>query len=99
MSMIQISSSPQMIDFQFWAGGTLLFSFGNFFFLHANFKLSRNGGYLALIKPDKKTVVFDYSPTYPIQFSDVSYGSSMLTTTQNTTLGEIKGYFLLLQVH
>ena len=63
-------------------------------FIHANFKLSRNGGYLALIKPDKKTVVFDYSPTYPIQFSDVSYGSSMLTTSQNTTLGKIKGYFL-----
>ena len=37
-------------------------------FIHANFKLSRNGGYLALIKPDKKTVVFDYSPTYPHQF-------------------------------
>tara|TARA_Y100001934_G_scaffold276591_1_gene373473 strand:- start:27 stop:3479 length:3453 start_codon:yes stop_codon:yes gene_type:complete len=63
-------------------------------FIHANFKLSRNGGYLALIKPDKKTVVYDYSPTYPIQFSDVSYGSSMLTTSQNTTLGKIKGYFL-----
>ena len=62
-------------------------------FLHAKFKLSKNGGYLGVIKPDKETVVFDYSPTYPLQFSDISYGTSMLTTSQKTTLGENKGYF------
>lgn len=63
-------------------------------FLHAQFKLSKNGGYLGVIKPDKETVVFDYSPTYPLQFSDISYGTSMLTTSQKTTLGVNKGYFL-----
>src|SRR5690606_41145562 len=35
--------------------------------LHANFKLSADGEYLALIKPDGKTVCHAYAPKYPNQ--------------------------------
>ncbi|MCB1094534.1 MAG: CotH kinase family protein [Verrucomicrobiae bacterium] len=42
--------------------------------LHANFKLSGDGEYLALIKPDGKTVCHAYAPRYPEQSADVSYG-------------------------
>ena len=41
--------------------------------LHANFKLSEGGEYLALIKPDG-TIHQEFSPTFPQQYSDVSYG-------------------------
>ncbi len=44
--------------------------------LHANFKLSGAGEYLALVRPDGVTVVSDFSPAYPIQAPDVSYGWS-----------------------
>ena len=43
--------------------------------LHANFKLGASGDYLALEQPDN-TVVSAYSPQYPPQVSDVSYGVS-----------------------
>ncbi len=42
--------------------------------LHTNFKLSGKGEYLALVRPDGKTVVSAFEPMYPIQVSDVSYG-------------------------
>ncbi|NQV35358.1 MAG: lamin tail domain-containing protein [Phycisphaeraceae bacterium] len=42
--------------------------------LHTNFKLSGNGEYLALVRPDGRTVVSAFGPMYPIQVSDVSYG-------------------------
>lgn len=41
--------------------------------LHTNFKLGAGGDYLGLLKPDN-TVVSQYSPEYPEQFTDVSYG-------------------------
>lgn len=41
--------------------------------LHTNFKLSSNGEYLGLARPDM-TVAHDFGPTYPSQFTDVSYG-------------------------
>jgi hypothetical protein len=44
--------------------------------LHTNFKLSSSGEYLALVRPDGITVEFDYSPTFPAQQADVSYGVS-----------------------
>ena len=44
--------------------------------LHTNFKLKGSGEYLALVRPDGKTVVSEFSPTYPIQAPDVSYGFS-----------------------
>ena len=42
--------------------------------LHANFRLSAGGEYLALVEPDESTVAFDYTPEYPQQLEDVSYG-------------------------
>lgn len=44
-------------------------------FLHTGFKLSSGGEYLALVRPDGKTVVSEFTPAYPAQFNDVSYGT------------------------
>ena len=44
-------------------------------FLHTNFKLSTSGDYLALVKPDGFTVVSEFSPAFPAQFGDISYGT------------------------
>ncbi len=52
--------------------------------LHTNFKLNRDGEYLALVAPDGTTVATEFFPQYPRQISDVSYGASM--TTQTTML-------------
>jgi len=43
--------------------------------LHANFKLSASGEYLALVAPDGITVASAFAPDYPQQVADVSYGS------------------------
>ncbi|MEM7230976.1 MAG: CotH kinase family protein [Planctomycetota bacterium] len=42
--------------------------------LHTNFRLTSEGEYLALIRPDGFTVSFAYAPVYPFQFEDVSFG-------------------------
>jgi CotH kinase protein/Concanavalin A-like lectin/glucanases superfamily/Lamin Tail Domain len=44
--------------------------------LHTNFKLSSSGEYLALVKPDG-TIATQFSPEFPPQFPDVSYGIGM----------------------
>lgn len=44
--------------------------------LHTNFKLSAGGEYLALVRPDGSTVEHEFSPTYPPQSDDISYGYS-----------------------
>ena len=43
--------------------------------LHTNFKLSGDGEYLGLTAPDGVTVVHAYSPEYPRQVTDTSYGT------------------------
>ena len=43
--------------------------------LHTNFSLDGNGEFLALVFPDGETVVSSFSPKFPQQFSDVSFGS------------------------
>ena len=51
--------------------------------LHTNFKLERNGEYLALLYPDGTTVASEYSPSFGFQADDISYGLSsvqMVTT-------------------
>ncbi len=53
--------------------------------LHTNFKLSSDGEYLALVKPDGVTIEFAYAPTFPAQADDVSYGLS--------ANGSQRGYF------
>lgn len=42
--------------------------------LHTNFSLDAGGEYLALVKPDGITVVTEFSPLFPRQRLDVSYG-------------------------
>jgi hypothetical protein len=41
--------------------------------LHASFKLSSGGEFLALIEPDGETVAYQYNP-FPAQTADISYG-------------------------
>ena len=54
--------------------------------LHANFSLSENGEFLALVGPDALTILSQFSPEFPEQLPDVSYGS--------TTVGAVpEGYF------
>lgn len=45
--------------------------------LHTNFKLDADGGYLALVKPDGKTVASEFAPEYPRQVAGASYGVPM----------------------
>ena len=42
--------------------------------LHTNFKLSADGEFLALVKPDGRTIASQFQPAYPPQVPDVSYG-------------------------
>lgn len=49
--------------------------------LHANFKLSADGEYLALIEPDGETVAYQYAPVFPPQTTDRSYGIDAGTGT------------------
>jgi len=54
--------------------------------LHTNFKLSSDGEYLALVRPDQ-TVEHEYTPEYPPQYPDVSYGVSVVGATTETWIG------------
>ncbi|HAB17604.1 MAG TPA: CotH kinase family protein [Verrucomicrobiota bacterium] len=47
---------------------------------HTNFKLASGGGYLALVRPDGRTIVSEFDG-YPAQWSDVSYGPAPGTTS------------------
>ncbi len=45
--------------------------------LHTNFRLDADGGYLALVQPDQRTIVSEFGSAeadYPKQFQDISYG-------------------------
>lgn len=42
--------------------------------LHTNFALSAGGEYLGLIKADGVTVASEFSPKFPSQYGDISYG-------------------------
>jgi hypothetical protein len=53
--------------------------------LHTNFKLSKDGSYLALVNA-ATNVVFDYSPAYPAQQEDISYGADVVSP-------DLRGYF------
>ena len=48
--------------------------------LHTNFKLKSEGEFLALVKPDGTTIGDGYSPTYPPQFPNGTYGRVNQTT-------------------
>src|SRR5690606_21734495 len=42
--------------------------------LHTDFKLAREGEYLALVGPDGATIFDEFFPTFPEQLVDISYG-------------------------
>ena len=49
--------------------------------LHTDFELDENGQYLALLAPDGHTPVWQYSPKFPSQLPDVSYGVTIDPST------------------
>ena len=42
--------------------------------LHANFSLSADGEYLALVKPDGVSIASEFAPQFPPQYANISYG-------------------------
>jgi len=52
--------------------------------LHANFRLAAEEDYLALVEPDGISISHEFRPSFPEQFSDVSYGLEQIML--NTTL-------------
>ena len=58
--------------------------------LHTNFKLSSEGEYLALVAADGQTIVYEFSPVYPEQLTDVSYGLAQSTKTLVPSGAEVR---------
>ncbi|HTO03074.1 MAG TPA: lamin tail domain-containing protein, partial [Opitutus sp.] len=54
--------------------------------LHTSFKLGAGGDYLALVQADGVTVASEYSPEYPAQITDVSYGWTQPTDVSETAI-------------
>ncbi len=54
--------------------------------LHTNFRLTSSGDYLALVGPDGQTIPSEFSPAFPRQFPDVSYGFGLQQSRQ-TVIG------------
>jgi hypothetical protein len=52
--------------------------------LHTNFKLSAGGEYLGLVDTNGTTVLDRYTPTFPPQLDDISYGRAMQPTGVST---------------
>ncbi|TWU22757.1 CotH kinase family protein [Bythopirellula polymerisocia] len=52
--------------------------------LHTNFAMSAGGEYLGLIDVDGTTVIDEFSPEFPAQFTDVSYGVAEIASTTTT---------------
>jgi len=50
-------------------------------YYHTNFELNKDGDYLALVPPDSNTVAHEYSPEFPTQVTDISYGLAQYATT------------------
>lgn len=63
--------------------------------LHTNFKLGAGGEYLALVKSDGTTVVSEFSPLFPEQYKDISYGIGQEIITNSLLLtGAAAKYFI-----
>lgn len=62
--------------------------------LHTDFKLSADGEYLALVKPDGVNIASEFRPTFPTQVPDVSYGFAQFGEPPNLTAGTNGVYFL-----
>src|SRR5262245_52054563 len=59
--------------------------------LHTNFKLDGAGEYLALVRPDS-TIASQFSPQFPEQYTDISYGigQSAVTNTLLAARGAVR---------
>jgi hypothetical protein len=55
--------------------------------LHTDFRLSGDGEYLALTRPDL-SVATEFAPVYPAQGPDISYGSGVTILTSSTLVTE-----------
>ena len=66
--------------------------------LHTNFSLSADGEYLALVGPDGASILSEFAPGYPRQFTDVSYGrgvtAGVITTATPIGTGHPVRYFV-----
>ncbi|MHC4112195.1 MAG: lamin tail domain-containing protein, partial [Planctomycetota bacterium] len=54
-------------------------------YYHTNFELYKGGDYLALVAPDGNTVIHEYTPEYPDQLTNISYGLAQYATTLVST--------------
>ena len=61
--------------------------------LHTSFQLSSSGEYLALVKPDGSTIVSEFSPVFPQQVADVSYGRAQFPNGNSLDSGTNGVYF------
>ncbi|MBQ7589325.1 MAG: immunoglobulin domain-containing protein [Verrucomicrobia bacterium] len=59
---------------------------------HANFSLNKDGEYLGLIEPDGETVIFELAPSYPKQYSDISFGNGVYYKTPTPGKKNEQGY-------
>ena len=59
---------------------------------HANFSLNKDGEYLGLIESDGETVVFELAPSYPKQYSDISFGNGVYYKTPTPGKKNEQGY-------
>ena len=57
--------------------------------LHTNFKLGKSGEYLALVMPNGTTIAHEYSPKFPVQLDNISYGSAEIS------YGSAEAYFTI----
>ncbi|MFN0126090.1 MAG: CotH kinase family protein [Verrucomicrobiales bacterium] len=55
--------------------------------LHTNFRLNNSGEYLALVAPNRETILQSFAPFYPEQFPNTSYG------LRGSTNDSERGYF------
>jgi spore coat protein CotH len=62
--------------------------------LHANFALSGDGEYLALVRPDGTTIEHAYAPAFPPQYRDITYGVQTHGTNPTLRAGA-PGYLIV----
>jgi hypothetical protein len=63
--------------------------------LHTNFRLSNDGELLALIKPDGETIASAFTPAFPPQIDNVSYGTATDIATFPMVLATMDGAVLV----
>lgn len=57
--------------------------------LHTNFSLANTGEYLALVGTDGTRIVQEFTPGFPVQFNDASYGFEQTPITEEDILVDV----------